>query len=116
MQTVDLEKSEKGQQRRKHADGRLLHCCCICGKLQPWDNNWSTYCSEKEIDDGTAIPKFCSVECRNAGGENASKVTNEMKHKARDSEWREPILIWREMTDKEKYAEAKRRQQEYRPQ
>lgn len=32
-QVVDTANSETDPQRRKASNGRLLHCCCICGKL-----------------------------------------------------------------------------------
>ena len=106
MRVVDWDKSEKGPQRRRTNDGRLLHCCCICGKLEPWSNRWTTYCSWRELDDEEAIPKFCSFPCREQAGPEATGVTPEMKRKAKELEWREPELVWREATDREKYDEA----------
>jgi hypothetical protein len=111
MKVVDGERSERGRQRRKTADGRLLHCCCICGALAPWDASWTTYCSLREIDDELPIPKFCSEACRAVGGSVARNVTAEMKQRAKDAEWREPEIVWREATDREKYADAQSRQQ-----
>jgi hypothetical protein len=106
MQVIDSEKSEKGPQRRKTADGRLMHCCCICGKLAPWGEGWSTFCSELELDNSTPIPKFCSEACRQKGGKDAQSVTLDMKKRAKDAEWREPRLAYREATQHEKYAQA----------
>jgi hypothetical protein len=103
---VDSERSERGQQRRRAGDGRILHACCICGKLDVWNDGWSTYCSWKEIDDEVPIPKFCSDKCREAGGSAARNVTAEMKRMAKDAEWREPTPVYREQTQREKYADA----------
>lgn len=110
MQVVDHERSEVSPQRRRTNDGRLLHCCCICGHLNVWSSGWSTYCSERQIDEGDLIPKFCSDNCRVAGGVAARKVTREMMRRARDAEWREPNIVYREATDSEKYADARERQ------
>lgn len=107
---VDWEKSERGQQRRRDARGRLLHCCCICGRMDTWRDGWSTYCSEADIDDSVPIPKFCSRPCRDQGGVAARAVTEAMKQTARDAEWREPKHAYREQTDREKYNEAAHRQ------
>lgn len=105
MQVMDTEKSELGLQRRKSGN-RLLHCCCICGKLETWGSTWSTYCSVKDMDDSAPIPKFCSDWCQKAGGDEASNVTDEMKQRASDAEWREPEIVWREQSPAEKYADA----------
>jgi len=110
VQFVDWDKSERGPQRRKTASGRLLHCCCICESLAPWGDSWSTYCSVKELDDGAPIPKFCSAACRRKGGRNAENVTDAMKAKAKEAEWREPTVVYREATDREKYWDAARAQ------
>ena len=105
MLVYDSERSERGPQRRR--SGRhLLHCCCICGRLEPWGTTWSTYCSYKELDDEVPIPKFCSEKCRLAGGEDASLVTDAMRRNAKDAEWREPNAVFREQTEAEKYATA----------
>jgi hypothetical protein len=113
---VDWDRSERGPQRRKTTSGRLLHCCCICGALETWNpHRWSTYCSLKELDDGIPIAKFCSQTCRAKGGHNAESVTDAMKMKAREAEWREPALAYREQTSTEKYwdaAMAQKRQRE----
>lgn len=106
MKVVDSEKSERGLQRRRRADGRLLHCCCICGKLDVWRDGWSTYCSMKDEDDEIPIPKFCSSDCRAKGGIAARNVTETMKQIAKDAEWREPNLVYREATSREKYNTA----------
>lgn len=109
---VDWEKSEHGLQRRRTSGNfpRLLHCCCICGKLEPWGPTWTVYCSIKELDDEAPIPKFCSRKCRNKGGDEAQAVTEEMKRRAKDAEWREPEFVYRDATEKEKYNAALRRQ------
>lgn len=106
MQVIDRKKSECGPQRRRNAYRRLLHCCCICGKLDTWDRVWTTYCSEKDIDDEVPIPKFCSSPCREKGGKNASNVTQAMKQTAKDAEWRAPEIAYREQTQQEKYMSA----------
>lgn len=106
MKVVDDKTSEHGLQRRKMSNGRLLHCCCICGVVAPWTDGWSTYCSIREIDDGLPIPKFCSEKCRLQGGVAARDVTPEMKQRAKDAEWRPPTLAYREATDREKYRDA----------
>jgi hypothetical protein len=108
--TVDWDKSERGPQRRRAQDGRLLHCCCVCGRLDLWGSGWSMYCSEKEIDDGKPIPKFCSEACRAQGGARAERITEEMKRGGREAEWREPDLVYRTMTDQEKYLDAAAKQ------
>jgi hypothetical protein len=114
MLVRDNEKSEIGLQRRKANNGRLLHCCCICGKLDTWGETWSTYCSFKEMDDCAPIPKFCSEWCQKAGGAAASNVTGEMKQRASDAEWREPEAVWREATEREKYNHAAAQQRKPR--
>ncbi len=106
MLVPDQEKSERGMQRRKSAGGNLLHCCCICGKLDVWGGSWSTYCSVKDMDDSAPIPKFCSFQCQTLGGPEARNVTNDMRQKAKDAEWREPETKWREATQREKYTAA----------
>lgn len=111
VREIDEAKSERGPQRRK-AGNSLLHCCCICHTVAPWGDGWSTYCSEADIDDCVAIPKFCSRVCREKGGPQARNVTETMKEAARALEWREPRIVYREreMTDREKWQEAVRRQ------
>jgi hypothetical protein len=103
---IDYDKSEKGPQRRKTATGRLLHCCCICGKLDVWGGSWSTYCSESDIDDGVAIPKFCSAACKSQGGPHAANVTEAVKETSREAEKRSPETAYREQTPQEKYRSA----------
>lgn len=103
---LDLEKSEKGPQRKKSATGRLLHCCCICGAISIWGATWSTYCSMKELDEETPISKFCSEPCQKQGGKEAKNVTDEMRRKAKDAEWRDPEPAYREATAAEKYNAA----------
>ena len=76
------------QERRLDLKGNALHCCCICGKLSPWNGGWDAYYSFKDLDDEIAIPKFCSKECRKAGGPRATNVTHEMKINAREKEYR----------------------------
>lgn len=111
IREIDSTKTEIGPQRRKMGN-RLLHACCICHTVAPWGEGWSTYCSEADIDDGVAIPKFCSRLCAEKGGPEARNVTKAMKEAARELEWREPRVVWREreMTDREKWQEAVRRQ------
>jgi len=81
---------EVGPQRRLSGNGLILHCCCICQKLDAWGYHWSAYYSEKDLEDGDPIPKFCSEPCRERGGVSAKNVTQEMKRAARDLEFREP--------------------------
>lgn len=110
MQVVDTKKSEYGPQRKRTPSGRLLHCCCICGRLDVWSPTWVSYCSIREIDEGRPFPKFCSDECRRKGGIAACDVTDEMKRKAKDAEWREPRVAYREANDREKYRAAVEKQ------
>lgn len=112
MKVVDTERSERGKQRRKTAEGRLLHCCCICGQVSPWGDSWSAFCSDKDLDDGVPIPKFCSEACRQKGGSKAELVSKEMKETAKGAELREPNLVYREATETEKYADAAYAQQQ----
>lgn len=106
MQVIDTERSEYGPQRRRTKDGRRLHCCCICGKLDTWNDYWSYYTSYKEMENDIPYPKFCSTKCREIGGTDAMEVTGEMRRKAKDAEWREPETVYREATDCEKYNSA----------
>ena len=101
MLVVDTERSERDPQRRKSTTGRLLHCCCICGKLEPWGSTWSGYYSIKDIDDCVPIPKCCSDPCRDRAGPEARNVTEEMKATARAGEMREPNIVYREATPAE---------------
>ena len=110
MKVVDYDQSESGDQRRTAKNGELLHCCCVCGKLDIWGDSWSTYCSYKEMDDGVAIPKFCSDQCRAKAGPRASNISDDMKETARKAEWRPPNIVYRELTDIEKYRHALHRQ------
>jgi len=66
------------------------------------------------MDDGAAIPKFCSEECRAKGGPMARSVTKEMKDLARDAEFRPPTIAYREATDVEKYRAAQSEQRRHR--
>lgn len=106
LHVIDWEKTERGPQRRKTKDGRLLHCCCICGRIEPWNAAWTTYCSMKELDEVAPIPKFCGIDCQDRGGPDAVNVSDEMKRKAKDTEWREPEVVYREATSHEKYNAA----------
>lgn len=115
MQVPDWNASERGKQRRKNANGRLLHCCCICGKLEPWNRQWVYYGSIEEEENGVPLPKFCSAACSRLGGEDASAVTMEMRQAARDAEWREPTIVYREATDREKYQIAAQEQRARHP-
>ena len=110
MKFPDLNKSEIGLQRRKDSGGRLLHCCCICGVLDTWGPDWSYYGSYAELENGEAVAKFCSPICCAAGGEDAASVTPEMKAAAKNKEWREPTIVYREATDREKFRAAFRAQ------
>lgn len=82
---------EIGPQRRVATDGRLLHCCCMCGKLDTWGETWCHYSSIKQVDDGEPIPKFCSDKCKQRGGTNAGRVSAAMRQAARDKEFRPPL-------------------------
>lgn len=115
MLVVDLEKSEYGRQRRRSMSGRLIHCCCICGTTDVWSRNWSVWCSIKELDDEAPVSKFCSAACRDKGGPNARNITEEMKRKAKDAEWREPKIVYREANEREKYRAAISAQQKQKP-
>lgn len=110
MKVIDTERSEREPQRKKSATGRLLHCCCICGKLDVWGDSWSAYYSYKDLDDGKTLPKFCSDKCKSSAGPRAENVTDEMLKKVRAQEFREPQLVWREQTETEKYRDAVQRQ------
>ena len=110
MLVVDYLKSERGPQRKRASDGRLLHCCCVCGALDVWGNGWSVYCSELELDEGVAVPKFCSTKCKRKGGETAENVTVEMRMIAKEAEMRAPEFAYRAATEREKYKAALSRQ------
>jgi hypothetical protein len=114
MKVYDDKLSEHGPQRRKEG-ARLLHCCCICNSVAVWGATWSVYCSEKDLDDGAPVPKFCSERCREIGGPKASNVTEEMKRAAKAAEWREPIAAFRDATDREKFRHAVDQQRHRRP-
>ena len=105
MLVVDTERSETGRKRRRE-NGLLVHCCCICGTSGVWTDAWSAYYSIKELDDEVPIPKFCSEPCRAKGGPRAANVTAAMKQTAKDAEHRDPITVWREATEREKYNAA----------
>jgi hypothetical protein len=85
-----MSEREFGPQRKRATDGRALHCCCICLKLEPWGPTWSYYASLKEEDDCTPFPKFCSEVCVEKGGPNTRDVTATMKETAKEMEWRDP--------------------------
>lgn len=102
----DWEKSEHGPQRRKNSLGNLLHCCCICGKLDVWSAGWSAYYSLKDLDDEVPIPKFCSRPCISKGGVDASAVTLAMLRIAKNAEWRNPKIAYRLASSYEKYMDA----------
>lgn len=82
--------TEIGMQRRKTKNGKLLHCCCICGVVEPWGRTWSWFGSYKEEDDGSPLAKFCSDLCRGKSGLSCQNVTDAMKKSAREKEWRYP--------------------------
>ena len=109
MKVVDWERTERGSQRKRE-NGKLLHCCCICGRLETWGDSWTAYYSMRELDDAVPIPKFCSEKCEKPGGIAAANVTQEMKRKAKNAEWRDPIVFYREATSREKYDAALRTQ------
>ncbi len=115
VREIDESKTERGPQRRKMGF-LLLHCCCICQTVSIWGDGWSTYCSEADIDECVAIPKFCSRLCREKGGPKASNVTPAMKQAAHLLEYREPRIVYREreMSEREKWQEAVRRQNLHR--
>lgn len=70
--------------RRRHiGTSRPLHCCCVCGHLDVWNKNWSWYGSYREMEDGVALPKFCSARCKKVGHR---AVTIEMAEEARAAE------------------------------
>ena len=71
--------------RRVTPDGRHLHCCCVCGKLEPWSKGWSWYGSYKDLEDCTPVKKFCSDRCR----KQEKAVTPEMAADARRKEHHE---------------------------
>lgn len=110
MQVIDSENSERGPQRKRAVNGRPLHCCCICGAVDVWGSSWSVYCSDLELDEERPIPKFCSTRCADKGGRDASDVTEAMKQKAKDAEWRSPKTFYREATGIEKFRDAVQRQ------
>lgn len=114
MLVIDHERSEHGPQRRKSGNGRLLHCCCVCGRLDTWGDSWSSSYSYKDLEDSIPIPKFCSATCRDKGGADAQDITDEMKKIAKDAEWREPETAYREATSIEKYRDAAHHQKKKR--
>lgn len=111
MQVVDWDRSERGPQRRRSEEtGKLLHCCCICGNVGVWNLNWNYYGSIKELDDGDPVAKFCNDLCQRQAGKNCENVSLEMKAAAHAKEMREPELVYREATDREKYNAARNQQ------
>ena len=109
MQIMDLAASEFGDQRRKQGN-KLLHSCCICGKLDVWGKTWEAYYSIKDMDDCAAIPKFCSVACSMQSGPECRDVTQKMIDDAYAREFRPPNIVYRDMTEKEKYQAALQKQ------
>ena len=59
-----------------------MHCCCMCGKLERWNKNWSHYSSIRESEDGDPIAKFCCDECAKKAGPKCEAITDEMKKNA----------------------------------
>ena len=72
-----------GMRKRAHT-GAVLHCCVVCGALEPWSDDWSWYGSYEEMDDGVPLQKFCSQKCV----KNVRAVTIEMCAEAREHEYR----------------------------
>lgn len=69
--------------RRKSLDGKQLHSCVVCEKLEPWSDDWKYWGSVKDVDDGVAVAKFCSDKCR----KHRMAVTPDMCEDARKREW-----------------------------
>lgn len=111
MKVIDHKNSEHGKQRRLDGQGRQIHCCCICGYIGRWTGKWSWFGSDLDLDEGRPIAKFCSDLCKAKAGDNAENVTTEMLQTAKDAEWREPRLAYREATEAEKYRDALSKQQ-----
>lgn len=44
------------------ASGRL-HVCSVCKTCSEWSDAWSWFGSYKDLDEGTAVLKFCSAVC-----------------------------------------------------
>lgn len=61
------------------------------------------------------IAKFCNDLCVRQAGPECVNVTMEMRESARSKEMREPKLVWREATDREKYEYAMSKQSKTRP-
>jgi len=110
MLVRDWNKGERGPQRLKDENGRRLHCCCVCNKVEQWSDTWSWYGSSKQEEDCEPLPKFCSDTCRISGGLKSKNVTYAQRVIAKAKEWREPVPAWREATEKEKYEAAVARQ------
>lgn len=70
--------------RRKDRRGRPLHACCVCDQLEPWKKGWRWYGSEREIDDGTPVMKFCP---KHTDTKLHLAVTVEMAEEARAREY-----------------------------
>jgi len=49
-------------------EGQCLHECDVCGKVAPWDENWSQYGSlaSEENAGRLGVWKACSVICQQA--------------------------------------------------
>ncbi len=43
---------------------RRRHQCSICGKIEPWSDEWQWFGSELDVDDGLSFVKTCSEACR----------------------------------------------------
>lgn len=115
MKVKDTERSENGPQRRKTDPAswgreRLLHACCICHRVGVWGDGWSSYYSLLGLDECKPIPKFCSANCADQAGPECENITEEMLAAAKALEMREPNIVYREATDREKYAAAVSRQ------
>lgn len=65
--------------RRRTPEGRALHSCVVCEKLEPWSDEWKWWGSLNDVDDGEALAKFCSDKC----SKHRLAVTQEMCEAAR---------------------------------
>jgi hypothetical protein len=43
---------------------QILHTCTVCGKREPWNENWQWYGSMRDEEDGKGIIETCSDACR----------------------------------------------------
>lgn len=110
MQVLDTKCSERGPQRRRDANGRALHSCCVCGKTETWGPTWSAYYSWKDLDDKVRVPKFCSDKCKSTAGPKAKNITEAQIAVAHEHEMRPPRPAYRDATASEKYRAAVERQ------